>query len=405
MNWLTLFRTAVLIFVIAGFAWIWWRALQRTDDQKAFLVRWLFTVPILGVLIFVVAPLVGRGGVWAAFGGIPAVLALGFVIAAMWRQALISIVSNAVGSLYDGGSQQIDAKPLYSIAISRRKRGNYQEAIEEIRKQLHRFPTDFEGQLLIAEIQAENLNDMQAAEMTVERIVQQPGHAPGSVALALNWLADWHLKYTRDAEAAQLALEKIRFLLPDTEFSSLAAQRIAHLMGPESPVTQEAKKFVVSEGVKDLGLLDPKFHPKPAEPDAARQAAELVAHLREHPLDTDARERLAVLYADQYGRLDLAADQLEDLIKLPNQPAKRVVHWLNVLADLQIRHGIEYESVRATLQRIADLFPNSAASQLAQNRIAHLRLGMKRNEQQPQVRMGTYEQDIGLKGGRLPDQF
>src|ERR1043166_2101491 len=282
MTWLRLFRTAVLLFVIAGFAWIWWRALQRTDDQKAFLVRWLFTVPILGVLIFVVAPLVGRGGVWAAFGGIPAVLALGFVIAAMWRQALISIVSNAVGSLYDGGSQQIDAKPLYSIAISRRKRGNYQEAIEEIRKQLHRFPTDFEGQLLIAEIQAENLNDMQAAEMTVERIVQQPGHAPGSVALALNWLADWHLKYTRDAEAAQLALEKIRFLLPDTEFSSLAAQRIAHLMGPESPVTQEAKKFVVSEGVKDLGLLDPKFHPKPAEPDAARQAAELVAHLREH---------------------------------------------------------------------------------------------------------------------------
>jgi hypothetical protein len=59
----------------------------------------------------------------------------------------------------------------------------------------------------------------------------------------------------------------------------------------------------------------------PTEQEPGRVAAEYVKHLEEHPLDTDVRERLAVLYADHYHRLDLAADQLEQMITLPNQPA------------------------------------------------------------------------------------
>ena len=120
-------------------------------------------------------------------------------------------------------------------------------------------------------------------------------------------------------------------------------------------------------------------------------------HLEEHPLDTEARERLALIYSDHYDRLDLASDQLEQLIGHPNQPAKRVVHWLNLLADLQVRHGTSYETARGTLQRIIDLFPNAAAAQTARNRMDLLRLELKAKQQGQIVKMGIYQQDIGLK--------
>ena len=87
-------------------------------------------------------------------------------------------------------------------------------------------------------------------------------------------------------------------------------------------------------------------------------AAECVKHLEQHPLDTEAREKLAVIYADHYGRLDLAAGELEQMIAQPNQPGRLVVHWLNLLADLQIRRGAGFEVARQTLQRIVDRDPD-----------------------------------------------
>jgi len=69
-----------------------------------------------------------------------------------------------------------------------------------------------------------------------------------------------------------------------------------------------------------------------------------VKHLEQHPLDTEVREKLAILYADHYQRLDMATGELEQLIEEPNQPSKRVAHWLNLLADLQIRHGADYDT-------------------------------------------------------------
>jgi len=125
----------------------------------------------------------------------------------------------------------------------------------------------------------------------------------------------------------------------------------------------------------------------------------MVRHLEAHPLDTEARENLAVIYADHFDRLDLAADQLDQLIALPNQPGKRVVGWLNLLADLQIRHGADHETVRQTLARIGELFPDSVAAHAAARRLVHLKLELKAREKTGTVRLGTYEQDIGLKGG------
>jgi len=161
----------------------------------------------------------------------------------------------------------------------------------------------------------------------------------------------------------------------------------------------ERKKFIVTEGVQSLGLLRDQEHLKPVEPDPEHVAAECVKHLEQHPLDTEAREKLAVIYADHYGRLDLATGELEQMIEQPNQPGRLVVHWLNVLADLQIRSGAGLDAVQQTLQRIVDRDPNAAAAEIARHRLALLKLEMKSKEMSQAVKLGTYEQKIGLKRG------
>jgi hypothetical protein len=221
----------------------------------------------------------------------------------------------------------------------------------------------------------------------------------------LNSLADWQLRFAQDRDAARAALEQIVARLPDTELSALAAQRIAHLADTDFLLSRhEPKKIKVAAGVNDIGLLAAGKGPKAPDADPERQAAEFVAHLEAHPLDTEAREKLAVIYADHYGRLDLAADQFEEMIGHPNQPPKRVINWLNSLADLQLRHNAPYETVHATVQRIVDLFPGTAAAATAMSRLDHLKLELKGQTQGASVKLGTYEQDIGLKRS-LPHQL
>jgi tetratricopeptide (TPR) repeat protein len=396
-------RTCILVAIVGSFTvWVFIQAFRKSEDPALLLFKWVLTVVLFLFMWFVIGPIVKAGG-YAAMGGMLIVMACGWGFAFIWRRSIASAFARPFANLYDGGSTPPEERPYYSVAMAQRKRGYYDDAVATIRKELERFPSDFEGQLLLAEIQAENLNDVPGAEITIQRICNQTDHAQRNIALAWNILADWYLKYYQDRNGAREKLQRIIDQLPDTEMSVLAAQRIASLASTEHLVAQhDRKKFTVVEGVKNLGLLDPRFHPKPADDDAAKQAGELVAHLQSHPLDADARERLAAIYADHYNRLDLATDQLEQLIQHPNQPQKRVIHWLNFLADLQIRHDASYETVRATVQRIIDLYPKSAVADVAANRIAHLKLELKAKGPSQSVKMGTYEQDIGLKmpGGK-----
>jgi outer membrane protein assembly factor BamD (BamD/ComL family) len=386
--------------------WVGFRSLKRSEDPPQLIFKWILTAGIILILATKVAPMVAAGGMGAAFGGIPFAAVCGLALAVIWRKSIAGIISKPFGDLYDGGDVQIEPHPVYSSAQAKRKRGFYPEAMAEIRQQLEQFPGDFDGQIMLAEIQAENMNDLPGAELTITRLGQQTGHPPRSIAFAYNLLADWQLKLCQDREAARQALERIIAQFPDSEMSALASQRIAHLASAEHLLAyHDPKPIVVKPGVENLGLQlagAPQLHAPEIAP--ATQAAEYVRHLVEHPLDTEAREKLAILYADHYGRLDLAADQMEQLIAHPNQPAKRVVHWLNLLADLQIRHGADYEAARQTLQRIVDLFPNSAAGENARSRLSVLKLELKGKEKGQTVTLGQYEQDIGLKGG-LPRQF
>ncbi len=382
--------------VLWGIGWCLRRWLLRSDDPPKLVFKWILSLLFTGGLLGF-AGWIGPG-VGGAFTVPFVCVGYGVAMSVLWAPHVGALLAKPLTSLFDGGDQEVEPQPLYSTAQSKIKRGQYQEAAYEIKEQLARFPADVTGQVMLAELQAEHLNDLPGAQVTVERLCAQPGHAPKTIAVALNSLADWHLKYAQDVEAARLALDKIIELLPHTEEAQMACQRIAHLGTTESLLAARERPILhLRPGAQNVGLLkDSADLKKPAE-DPAAQAAALVRHLEQHPSDNEARENLAWIYADHYARLDLAIDQLEQMIQQPNQPPKQVVHWLNAITDMHIRIGNDYETARQSLQRIIDLFPEQSAAENARQRLGRLRLELRANQKSQVVKLGSYEQNIGLK--------
>ena len=391
----------VMLAAIACVVWILWRLLKNSFDPAALIFRWVFTIVMIGggyaFLNWLIGPDAGPG---EKIAGVLAGAVFGLMFAVLWVPALISKVSDIIGSLFTGGSEPPAPEPFYSVAIGRRKQGKFKEAIYEIQQQLERFPTDVTGQMMLADIQADDLKDISAAQLTIDRLCAQPGHSAPQIANAFNALADWHLK-VQDVDAARAALEQIPVRLPNTDQAQNAAQRIAHLASKETLLAaHEHRPLEMRAGIKDIGLLkDPMAVLRP-EANPAEVAGQLVKHLEQHPADNEAREKLAVIYAEHYQRPDMAIEQLEQLVAAPNQPGKEVARWLNVMADIQLRNGADYDTIHATLQRVIDRFPELAAAQMAQQRIDLLRLELKGKEKSQVVKLGSYEKDIGLKGPR-----
>ena len=111
---------------------------------------------------------------------------------------------------------------------------------------------------MLAGIQAEDLQDLPGAEITLNHFCDQPNPPPRQFAAAMNQLADWHLKLAQDADSARAALEKIVARFPDTELALQAAQRVAHLGGTEEQwlASLDRQPLAVPEGVKSAGMRD-----------------------------------------------------------------------------------------------------------------------------------------------------
>ncbi len=184
--------TLILVLFAAAVVWVMLRSLKRADDPATLVVKWVLTAVVLAFLIFKVMPMVAAGGYEAAFGGIPTAAVCGLILAIIWRHSLVNVIAEPFGNLFTGGNDVADPGPFYSIAQARQKQSQFTEAVAEVRRQLAKYPHDFEGQMLLATIQAEDLSDLQAAQSTIEHLINQPGRHATHVSFALHSLADWH---------------------------------------------------------------------------------------------------------------------------------------------------------------------------------------------------------------------
>ena len=388
------------LFGLGFIGWLFWRSLKTSEDPGRLIFKWLLTAAVVWFEFAVAVPAFVRGGLDAVFGlGLTG--ALSMAINVIWRNAILDLITRPLTSIFDGGSEPPEPKPAYSMALAKRKSNHPLEAIVAIREQLAKFPADFEGFLLLANIQAEDMNDLPGAENTLNHFCDSPNAPDRQVVAALTQLADWHLKKAADVDSARRALQKIAEKFPETEFALHAEQRLAHLGETEKILLEhhDRQPIAVPEGVQNIGLLDSTEFLRPKEIEPGKLAAVYVKHLEQHPHDADVREKLAVIYARDFKRLDLATLELEQLINETRHTPKQIAGWLNQLANFQIELGADVATATATLQKIVEDFPDQPAAEMAQRRLARLRQEYAVKKETPKVKLGVYEQNIGLKYG------
>jgi tetratricopeptide (TPR) repeat protein len=383
----------VLILGLAAIGFLYYQILKRSDDPVRIIVK---TVITLGVSIPAFFFAVSAGPIGPIIIMVPAVC-----LGLMWAPHIGAAIASPFSGLFDGGNQEIVATPFYSIAEAKRKRGDFPGAIAEIHRQLEKFPGDYAGEMMLAGIEVEHLHNFSAGASAIERVLAQPDQSPQHVADALSQLADWHLKFSNDPEQARQALERIVERLPQTSYAQTAAQRIGHLAPKEFLEQAESRPLIhVPTGARQVGLRTDFEDLKKKDLAPTEQAAALVEHLQLHPLDTEARERLARVYTDEMQRPDLARLELEHLVSIPHQSIKQIVRWLNLIVDVQIKNEGNIEAARHTLQRIITGFSNTAFADIAQTRLAYLPMELKGRAQVSTVKMGDYDHDLGLKKTR-----
>jgi len=139
--------------------WLSVRMLRRSGDPVKLILKWVFTLPFVAICIFYGAHLGPFGTFLIVF--------MAIVLSFMWTPHISELLFSPLTNLFDGGHEPPEPKPYYSAVMAKRNRGHPLEALVAVREQLAKFPTDFEGVLLLANIQAEDLNDLPGAEITL----------------------------------------------------------------------------------------------------------------------------------------------------------------------------------------------------------------------------------------------
>jgi outer membrane protein assembly factor BamD (BamD/ComL family) len=381
-----LFALLLMALPVVGLVWMIRRQFRAGEEDKlVILLRWAITLFIGGLAIMAFP--------WFHIFGLFLIVFCGVVFSVLWAPSIGAWLAGPIASAFDGGNVAPERKPQLSIAEGHRKRGEYQQAVVALKLQLNDFPEDFETRMLLAGVLIENLGDFESGRLHVARVANNAAHPPRLRSFALTQMADWELQYARDPLAARQCFERLRELLPGTEFAVAAAQRIAHL--PESIEQAPAGAPVrpkLRVGESSGTDADAVLHGPHAEGDR------LQAQLDTHPLDAEARERLAALLADDLGAPDLAAMHLEILIGQSGRQPRMVARWLNQLADVQLHRQGNVDAARATLCRLIERFPGSALAEQAERRIDCLSVETSSKKTSRTVKLGSYEDDLGLKG-------
>jgi hypothetical protein len=258
----------------------------------------------------------------------------------------------------------------YSAAIARTKFGRYEDAEQAVIRELEHHSEDYDGWLMLAELYATKFNDLPESDRTVRQLCTQPGLNAIQVSLALNRLADWHLKLGQDPVAARAALSEIPRLIPDTHEARMAVQRINQLpRSREELIEHLTPRRVVLPALADVqGPSDAGPALSPVE--ARKRADRCVERLRDDPNLVEAREEFARLLAGPLAKPRAAIEQVELLLGMPDAPELRRAEWLALLAAWQERELQDPAATKQALRRIVNEAPQTPQAFAAQRKLS-----------------------------------
>ena len=261
--------------------------------------------------------------------------------------------------------------PTYARAVARLKFGKYPEAEQAIIHELERCEDDFDGWLMLADLYANQFNDLPEAEQSILEICDQPKTTASQLSIALHRLADWQLQRRGDPDAARRALQMICDRLPGTHLARMAQLRMSHL--PNTAAELRQQKSAATIPLPALGdTIDAA--PAPAESAMERHKATEAANacveiLKQAPDNVPARERLARLFAEHLDHPDQGIEQVTLLLDMPDQPDARRAEWLGLIAAWHIRYRQDADAGREALQRLISEFPKSPQALAARRRL------------------------------------
>ncbi len=158
--------------------WLFIRSVRRSDNRPKLILKWVLTGLVLLFVFEEVVPGFRGDDVSDMLDALMLMLICGGALAVIWRNSVADIFAKPVANLFDGGNEPPVPKPYYSVALTKRKLNKLLEAMVEVRQQLASFPNDFEGVMLLAGIQAEDLKDLPGAELTLDHFCDSPGAPP-----------------------------------------------------------------------------------------------------------------------------------------------------------------------------------------------------------------------------------
>ena len=404
----TLERTylAFLLFgvlLIPLLYFIWKQIKNPNNDPVKVIVRWVIT--LMAVFFVFYGPAQSGGGIGLIFVlllMIPCLVLIGL----MWAPAIGNWVASPITNAMTGDSRESYNKPEYGIAIARRKRGRYVEAIEAIDVQLAKYPGNLDGLMLKATIEAENLGDLSAAAATIQETLSDQGQLNYRLPVALNKMAEWQLTIAGDSDAARRTLQQIRTAQPNSQAAQLAAQRLASLDSSEESESavvdfNESYQKLVEESAQKDDFTSPLELPKAIELNQQQVHEKAfqtcLTRVETHPDSINNREELAALYLGEGKEPAMALKQYEYLLALPGTTIHQKTAWLNKIADIQLKSGESYETISSTLEQIIALDPRAAPAARAQQRISYLPIELRSaNRKTKRLKLGSYDDELGL---------
>ncbi len=390
---------AVVIYIIR-------RQIKNPDNEPLkVIVKWVVTLAVVAFMIHATVRANDRGALLIVF--IFLLLPGSILLGLWWTPAISDWIASPITNALTGDSRESYNKPEYGIANARRKRGQYVEAIEAIDEQLVKHPGNFDGLMLKATIQAENLGDLAAAAATIQETLSDPEQLNYRLPVALNKMAEWQLAIAGDPDAARRTLQQIQTAFPNSQPAQLAAQRLATLDSSEESESDvvdfnESYQKLVEESAEKDDFTSPLELPKAIELNRQQVGEEALQtclrRVEMHPDSISNREELAALYLDHTKQPAMALRQYEHLLALPGTTIHQKTAWLNKLADIQVKSGESYETIRATLERVVALDPRAAPAARAQQRISYLHIELRSvNRKTKRLQLGSYDEDLGLK--------
>ncbi|MBN8248294.1 MAG: hypothetical protein J0L84_12745 [Verrucomicrobia bacterium] len=277
-----------------------------------------------------------------------------------WLLALILLTAGLWLLLHQAADMIHVPQVSYLKAVARMKFGRYEEAEQEVLRQLDEKADDFEGWLMLASLYAERFGDLAGADQTIRDLTAQEGLTPYQISHAFTRLADWQLNLGSNPAAARAALSEIVQRCPETPFARVAEHRIRELPLDEAEHLERRRPRALKlPALSEAAPVAAAATAPVDQLDARTEASRLESRLAHRPEDLATRERLARLLAERLGQVGPAIEHLNQLRLGASAGDTRRAEWLALEATWELRLRRREPRARALLVQVIQEHPDS----------------------------------------------